>query len=218
MRYARLRIRLREALSPTHEAFLACEDLRCASLRYGGVGTSAPPTYLFEVAGDLAELDGALAATDGVAEWDLTPLAGPGGDEAYLYVRARTGDVEGRLRRLFTRASLVTIPPVGIDGHATQFHVVGRPSDLQASIADARETLPVTVERLGEYDRPSERETAALSERQYEALLAGLEVGYYDVPRRGTHEAVAERLDCAPSTASEHLRKAEATLVRELLG
>ncbi|PSP27438.1 hypothetical protein BRC65_05590 [Halobacteriales archaeon QH_2_65_14] len=62
-------------------------------------------------------------------------------------------------------------------------------------------------------------ETAAeqLSERQREALRVALAVGYYDSPRRATHEDVADRLDCAPSTASEHLQKAEATLVRSTI-
>jgi predicted DNA binding protein len=53
-----------------------------------------------------------------------------------------------------------------------------------------------------------------LSDRQREAVRAALDIGYYDQPRGATHEDVAAALDCAPSTASEHLRKAEAELVR----
>ena len=44
-------------------------------------------------------------------------------------------------------------------------------------------------------------------------VAAARDLGYYDLPREATHADVAERLGCAPGTASEHLRKAEAKLV-----
>lgn len=44
-------------------------------------------------------------------------------------------------------------------------------------------------------------------------IQAALSLGYYEVPRTASHEDVAEELDCAPSTAAEHLRKAEATVI-----
>ena len=55
---------------------------------------------------------------------------------------------------------------------------------------------------------------ASLTARQRAAVRAALDLGYYDVPREADHEAVADAIDCAPSTAAEHLRKAEATLLR----
>nr|WP_284011073.1 helix-turn-helix domain-containing protein [Halomicroarcula sp. YJ-61-S] len=36
------------------------------------------------------------------------------------------------------------------------------------------------------------------------------------MPRTATHEAVADALDCAPSTAAEHLRKAESRVLHAL--
>ncbi|MFQ3294867.1 MAG: putative DNA binding protein [Halobacteriales archaeon] len=53
-----------------------------------------------------------------------------------------------------------------------------------------------------------------ISERQRVAVLAALELGYYDTPRRATHEEVADAIWVAPSTVSEHLQKAELKLVR----
>lgn len=50
-----------------------------------------------------------------------------------------------------------------------------------------------------------------------EALEAGSRTGYYDVPRTGSIEDVASELDCAASTASNHLRKAESRLVGEVI-
>jgi predicted DNA binding protein len=53
-----------------------------------------------------------------------------------------------------------------------------------------------------------------LSDRQREAVTVALELGYYNQPRGATHEDVAAELDCAPPTASDHLQKAEATIIR----
>jgi predicted DNA binding protein len=57
-----------------------------------------------------------------------------------------------------------------------------------------------------------------LTERQREALTAAVTHGYYDIPREADHEDVAAAMDCAPSTASEHLRKAEAMVMTSLFG
>jgi predicted DNA binding protein len=53
-----------------------------------------------------------------------------------------------------------------------------------------------------------------LSDRQREALEVAVELGYYDTPREATHTDIAAELDCAPNTASDHLQKGEAKLVR----
>jgi predicted DNA binding protein len=52
-----------------------------------------------------------------------------------------------------------------------------------------------------------------VSERQREALAAAWDAGYYAVPREGDIEAVAAELDCATSTASDLLRRAERQIV-----
>ncbi|MBX0287507.1 helix-turn-helix domain-containing protein [Halomicroarcula sp. F28] len=56
-----------------------------------------------------------------------------------------------------------------------------------------------------------------LSDRQQEAIQTALELGYYEIPRAVSHEDVADHIGCAPSTAAEHLRKAESTLLGSLL-
>ncbi|NEU57192.1 helix-turn-helix domain-containing protein [Halorussus sp. MSC15.2] len=56
------------------------------------------------------------------------------------------------------------------------------------------------------------------TERQQEAVETAVAVGYYDVPRTATHEDVAAELACAPSTASEHLRKAESKVLQSRFG
>jgi predicted DNA binding protein len=55
-----------------------------------------------------------------------------------------------------------------------------------------------------------------LTDRQREAVRAAVEAGYYAVPREASLADVAEAIGCAESTASEHLRRAEAAVMRRL--
>lgn len=55
---------------------------------------------------------------------------------------------------------------------------------------------------------------AMLTAHQREAVEAALALGYYDIPRESSQEDIAAAIDCAPSTAAEHLRKAEGKLVQ----
>jgi hypothetical protein len=212
MKFARLRVAFHEEpLSPVHEALVESDGVERARLRFGGVATD-PRTYVFSVAGADAAFADALAARSAVVEAELVHDAG---DRALAYVRADPSDVELAVHGTLTRDSLVTALPV--DFHAdgsVVFRVLGDPDDLQTAVAELGEMLPVSVERVGDYDAPPERAGAALTDRQEQVVRTALELGHYDTPRGATHEDVAGELDCAPSTASEHLRKAEAALVR----
>lgn len=52
-----------------------------------------------------------------------------------------------------------------------------------------------------------------LTDRQQEVIQTAFEEGYYDLPRECTGEDVAERLDIASPTFSEHIRTAERKLI-----
>ena len=56
----------------------------------------------------------------------------------------------------------------------------------------------------------------SLTRRQGQAVLAALETGYYDAPRKVTTGEVAQGLGIARSTFEEHLKAAESQLVRAL--
>ncbi len=56
----------------------------------------------------------------------------------------------------------------------------------------------------------------SLTRRQGQAVLAALEAGYYDAPRKVTTGEVAEGLGIARSTFEEHLKAAESQLVHAL--
>lgn len=67
---------------------------------------------------------------------------------------------------------------------------------------------------VGPYDRGVGR---TLTDRQREAVTAAWSAGYYEVPREAGIDEVAGRLDCAVSTASDLLRRAELRMVANTL-
>ncbi|MFC7135880.1 helix-turn-helix domain-containing protein [Halobaculum litoreum] len=169
---------------------------------------------LHYVEGDAAAFDEAVGALDAVVEHALAPV-----DDGAFYAYVRD-DTVGPVADLFAplaAAGLVVVPPIRYrrDG-AVELSVFG-PSDAVGALVDALDPpVEVTVERVGGLTALAPA-TRRLSPRQREAVEAALAAGYYEVPRTGSQRDVAEALDCAPSTAAEHLRKAEATLVRTAL-
>lgn len=177
--------------------------------------TSDSATFLLLVEGEIAGLEPLLRADDVVEEYEILPV----GEESW-YVFC-TGQDTGPARQLweqFKHGHLLTVPPVewNADGTYT-FAIVGTEADLQSAVGEVPEGVDVTVEAVGGTAVAADSVIDRLTVRQRETLDAAVELGYYDVPRTATVEDLAAELDCAPSTAGEHLQKAEATLVRGLL-
>lgn len=56
----------------------------------------------------------------------------------------------------------------------------------------------------------------ALTEKQVNAIIAALENGYYQIPKRVTAEEIARRYKMSRTTYEEHVRKAESKLLSAL--
>lgn len=116
---------------------------------------------------------------------------------------------------LSARESGIAIePPVDIrDGVAT------------VEITASREHLSKLGEQLRafglafevEYVRDETGIERALPERQRELLLAAVEHGYYDTPRRCSLTDLAAEFGIAKSTASETLHRAEGTVIKRFV-
>ncbi|WP_123533551.1 helix-turn-helix domain-containing protein [Halosimplex salinum] len=170
---------------------------------------------LHYVEGDADAFAAAAEEFDVVVGYDIEP-AGEG--SFYAYVRDATTEP---LRDMFgpiTSGGLVVVPPIvyGADGDVT-LSIFGPEAEIQAAVEQVPDPVDVTVEAVGGLAASRAAPTARLTDRQREAVDAALDLGYYDVPRTASHEAVADVLDCAPSTAAEHLRKAESTLLHGVM-
>lgn len=172
--------------------------------------------HVFHIEADREAFAAELADVPEVLGYDLTPVTD---DEFYAAVRAETTAVQ---RELFTVANrdgiVVTSPLEHVDEGGVTFEVVGENDALQSCVEAVPEGIRMEVERVGGTATDPETVASVLSERQREAVEAAIAAGYYDVPRTASHEDVADELDCAPSTASEHLRKAETKVLHALFG
>lgn len=63
----------------------------------------------------------------------------------------------------------------------------------------------------------TERPLDRLTDRQQEVIQTAYNMGYYEVPRETSTEAVAAELEIDPSTVAEHLQRAERNLLSRFL-
>lgn len=170
-------------------------------------------TSLFALRGDPAAIRSEFDRLEDLESYDMT--AGVD-DWSYANLQFEMNDF---VRTLFEITSLdyltLVLPVVYVDGHAS-LELVGPKASLQRAVDALPSDVQVDIEWIGTVSDGESPDTI-LSTRQREAIQAGLELGYYERPRQATHEDIAERIDCAPSTASEHLNRAEAKLVKSIL-
>lgn len=145
----------------------------------------------------------------------VEPSTTPGEDGFYLFVKERLDGGDRALVESFTDGDLVVVPPIVYDtDRSMRLTVVGRSGAIQRCLDRTPDGATVSVRRIRSGASAVARGEAGLTDRQREVLSAALAAGYYEEPREATLDDVSERLDCGASTAAEHLRKAEAALVR----
>ncbi|TMT87672.1 bacterio-opsin activator [Haloterrigena sp. H1] len=214
MKTVRLTLRYdAETIHPMHRFVADSDAFDAYRMVHGNFAGGDENAFIFHVVGDPAVYEAALADSDRVSEYELTRT----GDRSFtVYVRDVPEGVDKRLLELFTQGSLVTLPPLEYRSDWTvRFSVVGEPPDIRQALADVPDGIETTVDRVGEYDG-CDAAVGALTSRQREALRVARSLGYFDVPRTASVEDVAAALECAPGTAAEHLRKAEATVIDAL--
>jgi predicted DNA binding protein len=171
---------------------------------------------LHYVEGDVDAFDRATAAVEVVRDYELEP-AGEGAFYAYVH-----DETTGDLREMFdplSNGGVVVVPPIRYHSDGTvSMSAVGPTETVQAAFEALRAPVDVEIEAVSGLGAVPALAETRLSARQREAAAAALELGYYEIPRTASHEDVADAIGCAPSTAAEHLRKAEAKLLRAALG
>jgi hypothetical protein len=168
---------------------------------------------LFYIVGDREPYESALSAVETMESYDITSVW----DEAfYASIRGRETEQSRQFYTAFVQPTLMVVPPVYRPHGVVLFDVVGEPATLEQVREALSGGITVNVRKIGECDASPGTFAIGLTSRQRGALAAGREVGYYDVLRNGSVEDVAKELGCAPSTASNHLRKAQARLVERV--
>lgn len=216
MQYVDLLVNQPPSMRHPMDRFLREEDaVEREALLTWNVTPDGEEYALFSVEGDIDRYRARIDEVDSVLDYNLTPV-----DDRhfYAYVRQATRDAERQLRAAFARRNLVVVPPIRYDEEGMHLTVVGAGADLTELVEAFPDAIDVAVEAVGEYDRHHGTPAASLTDRQLEAVETAVRLGYYDVPRTASLEAVADALGCASSTASTLLRKAERGVMTRLVG
>ncbi|WP_123624055.1 helix-turn-helix domain-containing protein [Halorubrum sp. CSM-61] len=112
------------------------------------------------------------------------------------------------------RSGLPIEMPLDIENGVAEVDVTGE-HERVAALGERFDELGLDyeVERVRQRVDP----VRLLTDRQQELLLAAVELGYYDVPRRSTLTEVADHVGIAKSTCSETLQRVQRTVVREFV-
>lgn len=176
-------------------------------------GESARSTHLYAIDGDGATFVELARETTGVEAVEHA-ATDTGVTYALVTLRDAAIPIFGGSATAIDRAGLVVRRPLVYREGCIHGHIVGDPETVQSTIDGLPATVGVQIDAIQEFPSAEVDPSTTLSDRQQEALQVAVELGYYDTPRKATHADVAAELGCAPNTASEHLQKGEAKLVR----
>ncbi|OLZ40118.1 DNA-binding protein [Natrinema saccharevitans] len=167
---------------------------------------------LLALRGDLDRARALLADSPEALEYDVAGADGRG----VAYVKCQIVEpVDDLLSILREHEIVLDWPMTYVDTDAArglEVTALGTSRALQRAAAALPEGVDVDLQRLGEYDPSGGSSAPTLTARQQELFDLAVSEGYYEVPRETTHRKLAEKLDLAPGTVSEHLQRIEATL------
>ncbi len=222
MKAARLLLRPEEGAFPGVDRALAgCDHLtreQLLNLEWRADRSSAL-LYRLSVGGD-GDRDARAAAEAvlaGHAEVRHHEVVDAGSGTVYAFVHVSEREPLSELLAIVERHALLLDLPFTFTEEGVSVTVAGDAGALQRAFGEASDAIDVDVEWSGGYRPESSAPLARLTDRQREALGVAYDLGFYRTPRTVTHEEIADALDCAPSTANELLRRAEATLVGAVL-
>ena len=201
---------------PMHSFVVAHDGYEMSRLLEMNVLDDGHYTSLFHVVGRPVEpYEEALEAAEGILEYEISPRPN---DTFYLYVRNAPTEADGRIIAAARQRGLVVVGPIEFraDG-SIRLTMVAPGESVQRALEELPESIEVDVHSVGAYNARHFSHGTGLTERQHEAVTAAVECGYYEEPRSGTVAEVAGVLDCAPGTAAELLRRAERTVMGDLV-
>ncbi|WP_276255168.1 helix-turn-helix domain-containing protein [Halomontanus rarus] len=199
-----------EALSPIHERICTSPDLE-REIILGGQSVDGVETITSFVDGDADAYEPLIAGLESVLEYDIAH----DDDGFFLYLRQELGPRGLSLLNALAQDTVVVVPPIEVRSDRTiRMTVVGHPTALSSVFEDLTDGVTMDVQWVSDDVTVTE---PSVSDRQRAALQTAWDVGFYEVPRRNGIEAVADELDCAVSTASELLRRGEASAIGRIL-
>lgn len=202
----------RGLIHPVDDALAVASGLTRESLNHLSIRDEAGTLY-YRLRGDSTLLDEVFTDRSEVIQYDTI------GETAGVfdcYLRVRVEESTGILDECFGQGLLIDPPVTFPDHDELRVTVIGTSAMAQRAMECLPSEISCSVERLG--DGADDRLLlSTLTGRQREVIETAFGLGYYEIPRRATHEDIAAALELSGSTVDEHLRKAESTLMEQLL-
>ena len=168
---------------------------------------------LYTVRGDLDRAAAILADQSDVLAHDAS-----GDREGLAYVHFEPNETVSRLLTIVQDNEIVLQTPIDcLREGGVRVTIVGDDGTIQQVVEAIPDSLTLTLEGIGDYQPDSEQLLSVLTERQQEILEAAVELGYYEEPRKATHEEIAREVGVSAGTAGEHLRKVEGKVLSSLV-
>ncbi|UOO97355.1 MULTISPECIES: helix-turn-helix domain-containing protein [Halococcus] len=202
------------AIHPVDNAIIETPGVTREALVHINALANGTGVMLYRLRGDVTDLETRL---DGHPELLSCAPVAIEGETFHFYVHVKPGQPAGRLMAVAQKYALMIIPPLSFIEGGLQITIVGTHKMLQQALEELPEETHISVEQVGEYSPNSRNVLTLLTDRQLEVFETAVENGYYDIPRRATHEDIADGLGCAASTVDEHLRKAELRILTSLV-
>lgn len=89
-----------------------------------------------------------------------------------------------------------------------EFTVIGTETGIQQAADELPERIDLSIKRIGRFETRDEA-ASLLIDKQAALLALAIEVGYYEVPRKTTQRALADRVGVAPGTVGDRLQRIE---------
>ncbi|ELZ30207.1 bacterio-opsin activator HTH domain-containing protein [Halosimplex carlsbadense 2-9-1] len=215
MRYLRVAVHQKPAVRhPMHQFVVEQEGYTVSRLIQYNTALDDEPAFLFHVDGDPDPYEPILEDVESVSTYEISRCPD---DTFYLYVRETIPEHSQDFVGAFTQPGLVGLMPVEYRADGTvRLTAVGPAEMLQTAVDEMPEGMDAEVLEVGEYDARRLDAGSDLTDRQFEAVLAAVDCGYYETPSEGSVEDVGDRLDCAPGTAAELLRRAERSVMKNV--
>jgi len=138
----------------------------------------------------------------------------------------RCGKIVPNISELIEKNSCLQMQPETYYGGWEEYRVVGfRENDYKRMFEDLSRLGPLQIVQKRVVPEKSIRDAfvisvssvfSELTGKQVSSLLAALEDGYYQVPKKTTAEEIAMKQKVPRTTFEEHLRKAESKILRAM--
>lgn len=198
-----------------HQFVVEHDEYTATRLLYHHQYAPSEHALLFHVDGPVDPYRETIRTVSLVLDFEIAPCPD---DSFYIYVRDEVTDPGRALIEAFSRPGLLRAGPIEYRADGTIWLAVIGPAEAIQSAADTvAETRETEVRTIGEFPSSSIDSRVGLTERQLEAVTAAVDCGYYEVPRAAGIEEVAAKLECSTGTAGELLRRAEQTVMADLV-